>query len=138
MAFATRTLIDTGSTSTGSGKIVIMCDFNNHDGTGLILDGSGIGGFAANANVSIRRIRWGLVSGDISEDGSGSVLITFEVPSGTDVSAIRLAGSGYYDGPGINGSHAGTGVTSADVNAVAIHATGFAMIEFSKTSGFTA
>jgi len=137
MAFATRTLVDTGSSTDGSGKIVIMCDFNNHDGAGVILDGSEVSAFAANANVSIRRVRWGLVSGDISEDGSGSVSITFEVPSGTDISAIRLAGSGYYDGPGISGSHAGTGVTSADVNAVAVHATGFAMIEFSKTSGWT-
>ena len=132
MAFATRTLIDTGSTSNVSGKIVIMCDFNNHDGAGVIL-----AGFANDANVSIRRIRWGLVSGDISEDGSGSIAITFEVPSGSDITAIRLAGSGYYDGPAISGLHAGTGATSADVNAVAVHATGFAMIEFSKASGWT-
>ena len=127
MAFATRTLSDTGATSSGSGKIVIMCDFNNHDGAGVILDADGLAGFANDANVSIRRIRWGLVSGDISEDGSGSIAITFEVPSG----------SGYYDGPAISGLHAGTGATSADVNAVAVHATGFAMIEFSKASGWT-
>ena len=137
MAFATRTLIDTGTTSSGSGKILIMCDFNNHCGAGVILDADGLAGFANDANVSIRRIRWGLVSGDISEDGSGSIAITFEVPSGSDITAIRLAGSGYYDGPAISGLHAGTGATSADVNAVAVHATGFAMIEFSKASGWT-
>ena len=38
MAFATRTLIDTGSTDTGSGKIVILIDLTNHDGAGLFLD----------------------------------------------------------------------------------------------------
>ena len=137
MAFATRTLIDTGKADGGAGKVVILLDLDDHNASATALDADGLNGFANGCKLNIRKIRWGLVSGDISEDGSGYIAITFEVPSGSDITAIRLAGSGYYDGPAISGLHAGTGATSADVNAVAVHATGFAMIEFSKASGWT-
>ena len=101
MAFATRTLIDTGKTTGGAGKVVILLDLNDHNASATALDADGLNGFANGCKLNIRRIRWGLVSGDISEDGSGSALIEFK-GSSADTSAIRLAGSGYYDTPAIN------------------------------------
>ena len=137
MAFATRTLIDTGKASTGSGKVVILLDLSNHDGNGTALDADGLNGFANGAKLNIRRMRWALVSGDVSEDGSGSALIEFKGAS-SDTSAIRLAGSGYYDTPAIAGNATNTGATSADIECVGVPATGFIMIEFSKDAGWTA
>ena len=58
MAFATRTLIDTGSASTGSGKVVILLDLSDHDGSSTALDADGLNGFANGAKLNIRRIRW--------------------------------------------------------------------------------
>ena len=136
MAFATRTLIDTGKTTGGAGKVVILLDLSDHDGSSTALDADGLNGFANGAKLNIRRIRWGLVSGDISEDGSGTALIEFKGAS-ADTAAIRLAGSGYYDTPAINNNATNTTVTSADIECVGVHATGFIMIEFSKDSGWT-
>ena len=137
MAFATRTLIDTGKTTGGAGKVVILLDLDDHNASATALDADGLNGFANGAKLNIRKIRWSLISGDISEDGSGSVLIEFKGAS-SDTSAIRLAGSGYYDGPGIAGNATNTGATSADIECVGVHATGFIMIEFSKDAGWTA
>lgn len=136
MAFATRTLIDTGKTTGGAGKVVILLDLSDHDGNGTALDADGLNGFANGCKLNIRKIRWGLVSGDISEDGSGSALIEFKGAS-ADTSAIRLAGSGYYDTPAINNNATNTTATSSDIECVGVHATGFIMIEFSKDSGWT-
>ena len=137
MAFATRTLIDTGKTTGGAGKVVILLDLNDHNASATALDADGLNGFANGAKLNIRKIRWSLISGDISEDGSGSVLIEFKGAS-SDTSAIRLAGSGYYDTPAIAGNATNTGATSADIECVGVHATGFIMIEFSKDAGWTA
>ena len=136
MAFATRTLIDTGKNDGGAGKIVVLLDLSDHDGSATALDADGLNGFANGAKLNIRRMRWALVSGDVSEDGSGSALIEFKGAS-SDTSAIRLAGSGYYDGPGIAGNATNTGATSADIECVGVHATGFIMIEFGKDVGWT-
>ena len=137
MAFATRTLIDTGKTTGGAGKVVILLDLDDHNASATALDADGLNGFANGAKLNIRKIRWSLISGDISEDGSGSVLIEFKGAS-SDTSAIRLAGSGYYDTPAIAGNATNTGATSADIECVGVHATGFIMIEFSKDAGWTA
>ena len=137
MAFATRTLVDTGKTDGGGGRVVILLDLSDHDGNGTALDADGLNGFANGAKLNIRRMRWALVSGDVSEDGSGSALIEFKGAS-SDTSAIRLAGSGYYDTPAIAGNATNTGATSADIECVGVHATGFIMIEFSKDAGWTA
>ena len=64
------------------------------------------------------------------------MLIEFKGAS-SDTSAISLAGSGYYDTPAINNNATNTTVTSADIECVGVHATGFIMIEFSKDSGWT-
>ena len=136
MAFATRTLIDTGKTTGGAGKVVILLDLNDHNASATALDADGLNGFANGCKLNIRRIRWGLVSGDVSEDGSGSALIEFKGAS-ADTSAIRLAGSGYYDGPAINNNATNTTATSSDIECIPVNTTGFIMIEFSKDSGWT-
>ena len=135
MAFATRTLIDTGKTTGGAGKVVILLDLSDHDGNGTALDADGLNGFANGCKLNIRKIRWGLVSG--ADDGiGGSALIEFKGAS-SDTTAIRLAGSGLYDGPAIAGNATNTGATSADIECVGVHATGFIMIEFGKDVGWT-
>ena len=136
MAFATRTLVDTGKTDGGGGRVVILLDLSDHDGNGTALDADGLNGFANGAKLNIRRIRWALTSGDVSEDDGGMALIEFKGAS-SDTSAIRLVGSGYYDGPAIAGNATNTTATSADIECVGGHATGFIMIEFSKDSGWT-
>ena len=137
MAFATRTLIDTGKTTGGAGKVVILLDLDDHNASATALDADGLNGFANGAKLNIRKIRWGLVSGDVSEDGSGSALIEFKGAS-ADTSAIRLAGSGLYDGPAIAGNATNTTATSADIECIPVNTTGFIMIEFSKDAGWTA
>ena len=135
MAFATRTLIDTGKASTGSGKVVILLDLNDHNASATALDADGLYGFANGAKLNIRRINWGLTSG--ADDGiGGSALIEFKGAS-SDTAAIRLAGTGYYDGPAIAGNATNTTATSADIECVPVNATGFIMIEFSKDVGWT-
>ena len=136
MAFATRTLIDTGKTTGGAGKVVILLDLSDHDGNGTALDADGLNGFANGAKLNIRKIRWGLVSG--ADDGiGGSALIEFKGAS-SDTTAIRLAGSGLYDGPAIAGNATNTTATSADIECIPVNTTGFIMIEFSKDAGWTA
>ena len=137
MAFATRTLIDTGKTTGGAGKVVILLDLSNHDGNGTALDADGLNGFANGCKLNIRKIRWGLVSGDISEDGSGSALIEFKGAS-ADTSAIRLAGSGYYDTPAINNNATNTTATSGDMELSCKGTSGFVLIEFKKDENYTA
>ena len=137
MAFATRTLIDTGKTTGGAGKVVILLDLSDHDGNGTALDADGLNGFANGCKLNIRKIRWGLVSGDISEDGSGTALIEFKGAS-ADTSAIRLAGSGYYDTPAINNNATNTTATSGDLELTALGTSGFVLIELRKDENFTA
>ena len=135
MAFATRTLIDTGKTTGGAGKVVILLDLDDHNASATALDADGLNGFANGAKLNIRKIRWGLVSG--ADDGiGGSALIEFKGAS-SDTTAIRLAGSGLYDGPAIAGNATNTTATSADIECIPVNTTGFIMIEFSKDAGWT-
>ena len=115
MAFATRTLRDTKST------VTIVVDIDN--------DGSGLSSFANGAKVDIRRIWWGLVQGSAAGN-TGDVEIEFKGAS-SDTTAIRLAGSGYYDGSAglIEGNATNTTATSADVEAVTRSTSGFIIIE---------
>ena len=57
MAFATRTLVDTGKTDGGGGRVVILLDLSDHDGNGTALDADGLNGFANGAKLNIRRMR---------------------------------------------------------------------------------
>ena len=129
MAFATRTLRDTKSTCT------IVVDIDNVSASNLILDGSGLGSFANGAKVDIRKIWWGLTQGTAAGN-TGDVEIEFKGAS-SDTTAIRLAGSGYYDGSAglIEGNATNTTATSADVEAVTRSTSGFIIIEFKKRDG---
>jgi hypothetical protein len=129
MAFATRTLRDTKS------LVTILVDIDADAASNLILDGSGLGSFANGAKVDIRKIWWGLVQGTAANN-TGDVEIEFK-GSSADTTAIRLAGSGYYDGSAglIEGNATNTTATSADVEAVTRGTSGFIMIEFKKRDG---
>ena len=129
MAFATRTLRDTKSTCT------IVVDIDNDSASNLILDGSGLGSFANGAKVDIRKIWWGLTQGTAAGN-TGDVEIEFKGAS-SDTTAIRLAGSGYYDGSAglTEGNATNTTATSADVEAVTRSTSGFIIIEFKKRDG---
>ena len=129
MAFATRTLRDTKSTCT------IVVDIDNDSASNLILDGSGLGSFVNGAKVDIRKIWWGLTQGTAAGN-TGDVEIEFKGAS-SDTTAIRLAGSGYYDGSAglIEGNATNTTATSADVEAVTRSTSGFIIIEFKKRDG---
>ena len=129
MAFATRTLRDTKST------VTMVVDIDNDAASNLILDGSGLSSFANGAKVDIRRIWWGLVQGSAAGN-TGDVEIEFKGAS-SDTTAIRLAGSGYYDGSAglIEGNATNTTATSADVEAVTRSTSGFIIIEFKKRDG---
>ena len=92
-------------------------DIDNDAASNLILDGSGLSSFANGAKVDIRRIWWGLTQGTAAGN-TGDVEIEFK-GSSSDTHAIRLAGSGHYDGTAglIEGNATNTTATSADVEA---------------------
>ena len=134
MAFATRNIRDTvvaagdvGGT-TQHGTVVIHLDHSSDSATSAALDASGLSGHANGAKLSIVRAWWGL---------AGSVEIQFKGAS-SDTHAIRLAGTGSYNGPAIsNGATNGT-ATSGDLESVAAAATGFIVLELRKDAAFTA
>ena len=68
---------------------------------------------------------------------SGSVEIQFK-GSSTDTNAIRLAGTGKYDGPAISNNATNAGATSGDLEAIGASATGFVILELKKDATFTA
>ena len=134
MAFATRTIRDTvvaagdvGGT-TQHGTVVIALDHSSDSATSAALDASGLSGHANGAKLSIKRIWWGL---------AGSVEIQFK-GSSTDTHAIRLAGTGSYNGPAISNGATNTGATSGDLESIGASATGFIVLELRKDAAFTA
>ena len=134
MAFATRTLRDDtvadqgqiGATS--GGTVVVQLDHSSDSATSAALDASGLSGHANGAKLSITRAWWGL---------SGSVEIQFKGAS-SDTHAIRLGGTGSYNGPAISNGATNTGATSGDLESVAAAATGFIVLELRKDAAFTA
>ena len=96
MAFATRTLIDTGKADGGAGKIVILLDLSDHDGSATALDADGLNGFANGAKLNIRRMRWALVSGDVSEDGSMIIAWSDTRNAIRDIYAQKIDSDGNY------------------------------------------
>ena len=131
MAFATRTIRDdaipTGA-GTAGGTVVVHLDHSADSATSAALDASGLSGHANGATVSIVRAWWAL---------SGSVEIQFK-GSSTDTHAIRLAGTGKYDGPAISNNATNAGATSGDLESIGASATGFIVLELRKDESFTA
>ena len=106
MAFATRNIRDTVVAAGGQGgtsqhgTVVVHLDHSSDSATSVALDASALSGHANGAKLSIVRAWWGL---------AGSVEIQFKGAS-ADTHAIRLAGTGSYNGPAIsngatNGGH---------------------------------
>ena len=134
MAFATRNIRDTvvaagdvGGT-TQHGTVVVHLDHSSDSATSVALDASALSGHANGAKLSIKRIWWGL---------SGSVEIQFKGAS-SDTHAIRLAGTGSYNGPAISNGATNGGATSGDLESIGASATGFIVLELRKGDGFTA
>ena len=132
MAFATRTIRDddipAGSGSAG-GTVVVHFDHSSDSATtAAALDASGLSGHANGAKLSITRAWWGL---------AGSVEIQFKGAS-SDTHAIRLAGTGSYNGPAISNGATNTGATSGDLESIGASATGFIVLELRKDAAFTA
>ena len=131
MAFATRTLRDdpipTGAGSAG-GTVIVQLDHSADSATSAALDASALSGHANGAKLSIARCWWAL---------SGSVEIQFKGAS-TDTHALRLAGTGKYDGPAISNNATNTGASSGDLESIVASATGFIILELKKDAAFTA
>ena len=72
----------------------------------------------------------------ISSSDRMAALIEFKGAS-ADTAAIRVAGTGYYDGPMIYNNATNTTATSADIECVPVNATGYICIEMKKDSGWT-
>ena len=134
MAFATRTLrddivADLGAGATSGGTVVVQFDHSSDSATtAAALDASGLSGHANGAKLSITRAWWGL---------AGSVEIQFKGAS-SDTHAIRLAGTGSYNGPAISNGATNTGATSGDLESIGASATGFIVLELRKDAAFTA
>ena len=133
MAFATRNIRDTvvgAGLGGGSqhGTTVVHLDHSSDSATSVALDASALSGHANGAMLSITRAWWGL---------AGSVEIQF-VCASSDTHAIRLAGTGSYNGPAISNGATNTGATSGDLESIGASATGFIVIELRKDAAFTA
>ena len=141
MGISTRTLKDT-ALETGSGaqggKVVILVNMDdNTTENSNILDASGLAGHANGAKLDITRIWWQLVQGT-ADDDTGHVEIQFKGAS-SDTTAIRLAGTGHYDGTAgkITNNATNTTATSGDLELTALGTSGFVLIELRKDSAFT-
>ena len=138
MAFATRTLRDTYAGAGKGGYVTILVDIDADAASNLVLDAHGLTGFSNGCKVDIKRIWWGLVQGTAANN-TGDVEIEFK-GSSADTTAIRLAGTGYYDGSAglIKGNATNTTATSSDIEMVTRGTSGFVMVEFKKDENWIA
>ena len=139
MSFTTRTLRDTVVNAAGAGGTVTVLVNIQDDTTAnnAILDASALDGHANGAKLDIKKIWWQLVQGT-ADDNTGHVDIQFKGAS-SDTVAIRLAGTGHYDGSAgrITNNATNTTATSRDLELTALGTSGFVLIELRKDSAFT-
>ena len=139
MSFTTRTLRDTVVNAAGAGGTVTVLVNIQDDTTAnnAILDASGLDGHANGAKLDIKKIWWQLVQGT-ADDNTGHVDIQFKGAS-SDTVAIRLAGTGHYDGTAglIKSSATNTSATSADLEMSCFGTSGSVIIELVKDENFT-
>ena len=139
MSFATRTLRDTVVNAAGAGGTVTVLVNIQDDTTAnnAILDASGLDGHANGAKLDIKKIWWQLVQGT-ADDNTGHVDIQFKGAS-SDTVAIRLAGTGHYDGTAglIKSSATNTSATSGDLEMSCFGTSGSVIIELVKDENFT-
>ena len=140
MSFTTTTLRDTVVNASGAGgTVTILVNIDNDTtATNAILDASALDGHANGAKLHISRIWWGLVQGT-ADDDTGHVEIQFKGAS-SDTTAIRLAGTGHYDGTAgkITNNATNTTATSGDLELSAFGTSGSVIIELRKDEAFTA
>ena len=139
MAFTTRTLRDTVVNASGAGGTVTILVNIADDTTAnnAILDASALDGHANGAKLHIKRIWWSLVQGT-ADDNTGHVDIQFKGAS-ADTVAIRLAGTGHYDGSArlIKSSATNTTATSGDLEMSCFGTSGSVIIELIKDENYT-
>ena len=139
MSFTTRTLRDTVVNAAGAGGTVTILVNIQDDTTAnnAILDASALDGHANGAKLDIKRIWWQLVQGT-ADDNTGHVDIQFKGAS-SDTVAIRLAGTGHYDGTAglIKSNATNTTATSGDLEMSCFGTSGSVIIELVKDENFT-
>ena len=139
MSFTTRTLRDTVVNAAGAGGTVTILVNIQDDTTAnnAILDASALDGHANGAKLDIKRIWWQLVQGT-ADDNTGHVDIQFKGAS-SDTVALRLAGTGHYDGTAglIKSSATNTTATSGDLEMSCFGTSGSVIIELVKDENFT-
>ena len=139
MSFTTRTLRDTVGNAAGAGGTVTVLVNIQDDTTAnnAILDASGLDGHANGAKLDIKKIWWQLVQGT-ADDNTGHVDIQFKGAS-SDTVAIRLAGTGHYDGTAglIKSNATNTSATSGDLEMSCFGTSGSVIIELVKDENFT-
>ena len=139
MSFTTRTLRDTVVNAAGAGGTVTVLVNIQDDTTAnnAILDASGLDGHANGAKLDIKKIWWQLVQGT-ADDNTGHVDIQFKGAS-ADTVAIRLAGTGHYDGTAglIKSNATNTSATSGDLEMSCFGTSGSVIIELVKDENFT-
>ena len=139
MSFTTRTLRDTVVNAAGAGGTVTVLVNIQDDTTAnnAILDVSALDGHANGAKLDIKKIWWQLVQGT-ADDNTGHVDIQFKGAS-SDKVAIRLAGTGHYDGTAglIKSSATNTSATSGDLEMSCFGTSGSVIIELVKDENFS-
>ena len=139
MSFTTTTLRDTAVNASGAGgTVTILVNIDNDTtATNAILDASALDGHANGAKLHISRIWWGLVQGT-ADDNTGHVDIQFKGAS-SDTVAIRLAGTGHYDGTAglIKSNATNTSATSGDLEMSCFGTSGSVIIELVKDENFS-
>ena len=139
MSFVTTTLRDTVvNAPKAGGMVTVKATFASDTATNLILDGSGLDGFANGAKLDLLRAWWSFSTGNYDTDNSNDCIIEFK-GSSNDVVALHLSGTGHYDGSAgaIKGTATNTTATSADITAQTATTSGFVILEFRKGEGFT-
>ena len=139
MSFTTRTLRDTVVNAAGAGGTVTILVNIQDDTTAnnAILDASALDGHANGAKLDIKKIWWQLVQGT-ADDNTGHVDIQFKGAS-SDTVAIRLAGTGHYDGTAglIKSNATNTSATSGDLEMSCFGTSGSVIIELVKDENFS-
>ena len=139
MSFTTRTLRDTVVNAAGAGGTVTVLVNIQDDTTAnnAILDASALDGHANGAKLDIKKIWWQLVQGT-ADDNTGHVDIQFKGAS-SDTVAIRLAGTGHYDGTAglIKSNATNPSATTGDLEMSCFGTSGSVIIELVKDENFS-
>ena len=139
MSFVTTTLRDTVvNAPKAGGMVTVKATFESDTATNLILDGSGLDGFANGAKVDLLRAWWSFTQGTAAGN-TGDCIIEFKGAS-SDIVALHLAGTGHYDGSAgaIKAAATNTTATSSDITGQTRGTSGFVILELRKDEAFTA